>query len=144
MTAASAADPSKIPLYAVDHDYFIEADPGYYQPGWYREFASWDDFMLEYQDAEPCWNLVVRFDMEWFDEECERMVPTDRTSEPGELRVYFLAQRKAKFWVCKIKVHRSDERRIRNWLQPRWEYLRSLWFPLDGSLPCRLVGEPQE
>lgn len=71
-------------------------------------------------------NLVFRWD--WITAE-----KAEEWGEDGEtLKVFFMGQRKGKYWSVKVHVTPVDELEVRTWLHTRWVTLLKMWTPISG------------
>jgi hypothetical protein len=108
-------------LWEVDHDYYC-TDDNYYARN-LEEVDSWQEFVIENADLDMDWNLLFRWD--WRDS-----TNPDYEIDNDELHLYFMAQRKGRFFAIVVKVSKEDESEISKWLTPRLQYLIKLWQPL--------------
>jgi hypothetical protein len=104
------------------------------------DFESFAEFLAEWGDADLDWNMVFRWDWEEGEapEEGEEE-DTDSVLKPfsgdihernGQLKVFFMMQRKGYHSCCIIRVCRADEPAVLEFLKPRMEYMLSMWAPL--------------
>lgn len=99
-------------LWEIDHPYYCN-EGNYYAPGdTIFEYDSWDDFIAEWDDADPDYNLVFRWD--W-------------SPEDDVVSVFWMGQRKGLYQCTRTKVRKEDEPRVMAFLRPRWLHLRTLW-----------------
>lgn len=104
-------------LWEIDHDYYCSEG---------REsevFDSFDDFIEEWGKADKSYNLLFRWD--W----CDSANP-DYEIEQDELRLFFVMQRKGYLTSVTVKVEKTDETRVIEWLNPYLRHLMELWTPL--------------
>ncbi|WP_030149529.1 hypothetical protein [Mycetocola saprophilus] len=103
----------------------------------HAKHESWADFMDDWGDSDPDYNLLFRWD--WVRED-----PADYAYEiaedpsfeiPGDtLKLFFFLQRKAKPFSHHIAVKPEDEPAVREWLTAKAEHMRGIWAPLlDGA-----------
>lgn len=130
-------------LWERDHDYY-GPDGMYHATGiqnqdYAHEFESWKDFLEEMGGdlgeggsmGVGGMNLLYRWDWhdhrkdraEWGDEE----YPNDFT-----LALFWLLPRKGILMRAEVIVTPEDEEAVKAWLQPHWDYLRTLWEPLPS------------
>lgn len=86
-------------------------------------YESWAEFYEEFKDSDPDYNMVFRWDWKPKDPGEDR--------EHDELYVYFMAQRKGRYWCNIVEVTPEDEPAVREWLAKKWAYLQKLWTPLS-------------
>lgn len=123
-------------LWEVGHPYYCN-ESNYYAPGNDQPFArykSFADFMAEEGDSDMDYNLLFRFDWteECYDEEGEERPPFngDVNYRNGELKLFWMGQRKGLYRWTVVEVCRADEPAVIEFLRPRLAYLLSLWAPL--------------
>lgn len=97
------------------------------------DYETWEDFIAEQGDADWDYNLLYRFDWMAKDEEKESYEPVDLDTRDGVLKLYFMGQRKAYPRSVHVQVCAGDEDKVRAYITPRFEFLKSLWAPLEGS-----------
>lgn len=112
-------------LWEVDHDYYCAQYNYYASPKeTAHEYNSWSQFLDEFGGGDMiAYNLVFRWD--WYNSD-----DPDHELEQDELRIFFMQQRKGKFVTAFVKVNKSDEDEVIEWLKPRRDYLLALWSPL--------------
>lgn len=89
-------------------------------------FETWSDFLSEFGDSDMDYNLVFRWD--W-----KRADPVEYR-KTDELLIFFMGQRKGSYYYARIDgIREEDEPSVREWLQPRFEHLLSLWSPLSDE-----------
>lgn len=110
-------------LWEAKHDYYC-TDTNYFSSEKVAEFRNWDQFMSEFADADMDYNLVFRWDWRGSNE-------PDEDLRHDELHIYFMGQRKGKFFTTIINVDKEDEPQVIEWLRPRLEHLVKLWQPFD-------------
>lgn len=95
------------------------------------EFKSLADFLDEMADCDMDYNLLFRCDWDETDSEGEGNTYTgDDNYRNGQLKLFFMHQRKG-FHSCSIvDVCRADEPKVIEFLKPRLQYLVDLWSPL--------------
>ena len=133
-------------LWEVNHPYYC-SESNYYANGFQnreiqQSFSDFDEFLDEWGDADFDYNLLFRWDWEeisqsdyddLMEDECEcDIVPFtgDETQKTGKLKLFFMHQRKGYFIPIVVLVSRSEEQRIREYLQVRYNYFKTLWEPL--------------
>lgn len=112
-----------IHLWQVDHPYYCNLG-NYFDRHCGSYFDSFDDFLEEWGDLDFDYNLLFRWD--WKDS-----IYKDNEMKQDELQIFWLLQRKGIYQFSVIKVNKEDEERVRKFLQPRWEYMKKIWFPLE-------------
>ncbi len=121
-------------LWEVDHPYYC-SEGNFYSHEPYAWHDCWDDFGMV--DSDPELNLLFRWD--WTpptEEDCETIAfSEDESVKESTLQLFFVMQRKGIFCCREIKVARSEEPKIRDWLQSRLPHLLALWEPLIEQLP---------
>ncbi|CAN7263467.1 hypothetical protein LJR186_001186 [Microbacterium foliorum] len=128
-------------LWEFDHPYYC-SEGCYYVPGgqWadvHSDWTSWAEFLEEWGDVDPDYNLLFRWDWKRADPadyEYERKHETDFEMPGDTLHLFFYLQRKAKPFSHEIQVTEADEASVREWLTGRALHMRKLWEPLlDGE-----------
>jgi hypothetical protein len=121
-------------LWEAQHAYYCE-EQNYFagRDKTVRQFNSWADFISEFGDADPDYNLLFRWDWKPKDEDAETYDPTahDENCRDGELYVHWMGQRKGLYFTSVVAVCRADEPAVRAFLRPRLEHLKKLWEPLS-------------
>lgn len=108
-------------LWEVNHDYYCSA-------GDYEEtYETWDDFLEEMADADKDYNLLFRWDWQVADDE-------DNEIETDELELFYVQQRKGRLVSITVKVQKSDEPRVIEFLRPHMAHLMGLWQPLTSEV----------
>ena len=97
------------------------------------QYKSWAEFIESEGDADFDMNLVFRWD--WlavvYDGDTDAYKPgPDPNYRDGELRIFWVAQRKGFYRYTMVQVCAADEPTIHAWLQERLDYLMHLWAPL--------------
>lgn len=116
-------------LWEVKHPYYC-ADGNYYSNDCVFEHRSWADFLLEMGDADLDYNLFFRFDWSEEDDDGNCTFNGDENYRNGVLKMYIMQQRKGRFTICHVDVCRADEQAVKEYLQPRLNYLKKLWEPM--------------
>lgn len=134
-------------LWEINHPYYC-SDSNYFANGiknreLNQTFDDFDEFLAEWGDADFDYNLLFRWDWEEIsqsdyddlmeDDGESDIVPFtgDETQKTGKLRLFFMHQRKGYFSPIVVLVSRSEEQRIREYLQIRYDYFKTLWEPLN-------------
>lgn len=115
----------KHPYYCEEGNFFGNGN-GAYETIFHND--SWDEFLDGFGKSEPDLNLLFRWD--W-----RGPHDPDWEVEHDELRLYFMLQRKGYHASVIVKINKSDEGRIREWLMPRFAHLLRLWEPFAASRP---------
>lgn len=121
-------------LWEVEHAYYGAASMYYVSPRdlapYLEDYESWEQFVEgeTYYDADLDMNLLYRWDwreaeLDWIDEE-------EDPYTGDTLYLYYILPRRGILAVVTIKVERSDEDKVREWLQVRAQYMADLWAPL--------------
>ena len=84
-------------------------------------------------NSDPEFNLLFRWD--WrapLDDDCEEIEweSDDETARESRLQLFWVLQRKGIFQCTEVKVARSEEPQIRDWLKARMGHMLALWAPL--------------
>lgn len=117
-------------LWEVDHDYYC-SESNYYQNGTGEKFATWSDFVRGYGDSDLDMNLVFRWDWKLpYDDDENQILHPDPYYRDGNLMIFFMGQRKGRFWCVQVQVCQADEPEVIKFLQPRLDHLVKLWRPL--------------
>lgn len=102
-------------LWEVKHPYHCN-------PQYVSNWNTWKDFLAEFGDSDPDYNLVFRWD--WLKAGNLHGLTHD------EVHIHMVAQRKGFVFTAKTKVSSEDEASVIEWLKPRLEYLKSLQLPI--------------
>lgn len=94
--------------------------PHYFFTSAERSFDSWQDFIDTFADADPDYNVVVRWD--WW-------VPDDILTN-DTLQICWVGPRQGQTWVSHVTVTRDDEPAIIEFLKEKAAYLYRLWDPI--------------
>lgn len=120
-------------LWEIEHSYYCNEGnyyaPGREQPG--SEWKSWTDFYNEFKDADFDYNYLIHFDWDESDDGGNNTYKGDDNYRNGKLKIFWLAQRKGLYRWDIIEVCRNDEENIKEFLKPRWEYIKELWEPIS-------------
>lgn len=116
-------------LWECEHSYYCSTK-NYYCNESTCSFKCLEDFLASEGDADMDYNLLFRWD--WLEEdektgECN--YNGDNYYRNGELRLFFMGQRKGLYRSACVQVCRADEPKIVEYLRPRWEYMQRLWEP---------------
>lgn len=128
-------------LWEIDHPYYCEESGYYYNTngangvtGWgaAMEYDGFDDFIDEWEDCDLDMNFIFRWD--WL--KCVTPEEIDNYSDDDEpihrLTLFYMMQRKGCKKVITINgMKDSDEKRVIEFLEPRWEYMKSMWEGLS-------------
>lgn len=115
-------------LFEADHPYYCN-EGNYYSNDCHHDYDSWGAFIEEFGDSDPDMNLVFRWD--WRDGEYETPASDHKGME--YLYIYFVGQRKAALWSCRVAVRREEEPDIRAWLTERHKTIQAIWEPISGG-----------
>ena len=115
------ANPPPTKSLEVQHSYYCSSE-SYTENGAGERYDSWGAFFESYADSDKDYNFLFRWD--WVRDEDD---PNDIT-----LRLFFVLQRKGRFWPVVVKVLAEDEPAVQKFLQPYWEHLRDLWAPISN------------
>jgi|SRR5688572_1311494 len=111
-------------LWDPEHPYYC-SETNYYKNEPIKTYASWKSFYEEMGDSDEDMNLVFRWD--WITAE-----KAEDWGEEGEtLKLFFMGQRKGKFWCIKVRITPNDQEDARRWLQTRWITLLKMWAPIS-------------
>lgn len=132
-------------LWEVKHPYYCN-EGNYYAKGNeqpHSHYKTWSSFLDEFGDSDMDYNFLIRWD---WDEEEERKYTGDDYYRNGALKVFWLGQRKGIFHWSTVEVCRADEPSVRQFLQKRWDYMRTMWEPLScenaGGMAAGADGSP--
>lgn len=119
-------------LWEADHPYYMH-EGSYCQAGQYSEYESFDDFITEWGDMDIDMNRVHRWDWR---EGGDWGVESDGSPDVmGELCIYYIMQRKARTYSCSVKVRRSDEPKVIEFLSAHAAREASIWHPIPLPAP---------
>lgn len=123
-------------LWSSNHSYYCN-EGNYYARGNEQPIArykTWASFIEEEGSSDMDYNLLFRWD--WRESEDwghGTAFNGDENYRNGVLLLFWMGQRKGLYRWTEIEVCRADEPMIREWLQPRLDYLTSLWAPLSPT-----------
>lgn len=120
-------------LWEVDHPYYCN-EGNYFAPGNEQpttHYRSWAEFVEAEADSDFDMNLLFRFD--WYEGEDQELAPFngDVNYRNGQLRLFWMGQRKGLYRWSTVEVCRADEPAVIDFLRPRMAHLLSLWEPLE-------------
>jgi hypothetical protein len=124
-------------LWEVDHPYY--GPEGSFWANWSQQgpyiqkYESWQEFVDEggMADADLDMNWCYRWDWKkWPTEDYEEDV---NEAEKEQLLLFWMMPRKGIMATSTINVTEADEPAVREWLQVRADYMRSMWEPFDLS-----------
>lgn len=95
------------------------------------EYDTFEGFLEEEGDSDMDYNLLFRWD--WIEEDPETGESTfngDEHHRNGQLKLFWMGQRKGLYRWSVIDVCRADEPAVIAFLKPRLAHLMSLWAPL--------------
>lgn len=92
-------------------------------------YKSFDNFLKEAADEDLDLNLIFRWDWSEQDEDDENNFNGDIYYRNGQLTLFYVSQRKARFRSCCIDVCRADEDSVKDFLENRWAKIKELWEP---------------
>lgn len=102
---------------AIDHDYYC-SDNNYYSNDASMDFEDFDEFMMEFENADVDMNLVFRWDIH-------------EEQDNYRLEIFMIQQRKGIFKPINVKtITEDDVPRLIEYLKPHLKKLKSLWRPL--------------
>lgn len=112
-------------LWEAKHPYYC-SEGNYFSGECYASYESWADFLEEERDSDLDYNMVYRWDWRVLNEEGDDVLADDPSAK-HELSLYIMGQRRALCRSVDIKVKPEDEASVREYLAPRWEYMKKLW-----------------
>lgn len=125
-------------LWEADHPYYMN-EGSFYESGCHQTFECLDDFLAEWAEADIDMNRVHRWDWREGD---DWGVSVDGSDDViGNLKIYFIMQRKARTFSCEIAVRRSDEDRVIEYLRPHAAQEAAVWAPMLPAAPSAAGGE---
>ena len=119
-------------LWEVDHAYYCN-EGNYFNNDCGSDFKSFADYMAEMGEADFDYNLLFRWDWVEEDDEGEENFDGDVNYRNGKLKLFWMHQRKGRYVYHIVEVCRADEPAVIAYLQPRMNYLLSLWEPLEAQ-----------
>jgi hypothetical protein len=111
-------------LWEVEHPYYAASDYENY-------YDSWEEFIEEWGDCSFDYNLVYRVD--WLEGKDNELPEYNGNpfEKYAEVKVGILMQRKGIMTVQTVKVSRSDEPDIIEFMKERFDYLKEMWEPIS-------------
>ena len=118
-------------LWEAEHSYYCNDGNYYARESVESKYRSWTQFLAEEGNSDFDLNLVFRWD--WREGEGWDLAEFngDENYRNGELKIYWMGQRKGLYRYSTVEVCRADEPRVREWLEQRWEHLEKLWEPIE-------------
>lgn len=113
-------------LWEVDHSYYCNQGNYYARESVESYYKRWGDFIAEWGEADMDYNLLFRWD--WVE---EGDFNGDSNYRNGKLYLFWMGQRKGRYNYSVVEVCRNDEEDVIKYIQPRYEYIKSLWEPLE-------------
>jgi hypothetical protein len=110
-------------LWDSGHSYYC-SDSSWSERDAGEEYNSWTSFVESYGDADKDYNLLFRWD--WSTDKSD----DELVGGPHRLKLYFVQQRKGRFWPVIVTVTKEDEPAIKAYLATMWTHLKSLWQPI--------------
>jgi hypothetical protein len=117
-------------LWEVNHPYYGSAA---WIADMHDEYDSFEAFLDSEGQADMDYNCLVRWDWREGEEWDLPAFNGDKTVRNGMLCLYFFQQRKGYLRSIFVKVARWDEEQVRDYLLPRFAYLKELWLPLGEA-----------
>lgn len=111
-------------LYEAEHRYYC-ADCNYFSNYCSFSYGSWSDFIAVAANEDHDLNLVFRWD--WEENEIQEEDPYYRN---GTLHLYYMGQRIGLFFIVQVDVCKADEPAIREFLQIKFDKIKSIWSPI--------------
>lgn len=130
MSTVDDAVGQEMSIYRTEHPYYGPEGGSYWTPGdqydkWNPHCGSWREFLdLGMSDSPEDLNILIRWD--WLDGEWDG-------DGRDTLILHYVLPRKSIFLTYTVAVTVEDEPAIREWLTPRWEYMREMWAPFGVS-----------
>lgn len=113
-------------LWEIEHPYYCNLGNYFTAESVGSHFDSWESFFSEFGDADKDYNLVFRFDWDGCDENDEPI------PDGGVLKIFFMGQRKGKYYYATVRVKHTDEPAIIAYLDSAWQHMQRLWAPISG------------
>ena len=126
-------------LWEIGHAYYCN-EGNYFDNNCGNEYMSFADFLAEEGDSDMDYNLLFRWDWteETYDDEgnARPVFNGDVNYRNGQLKLFWMGQRKGLYRYTLIEVCRADEPAVIEFLMPRLAHLVGLWLPLqiDGAI----------
>ena len=125
-------------LWEVKHPYYCNKGNFYARESVASEYGTFAEFMAEQGTSDFDLNLLFRWDWEQSGDDDGEPLPFqgDNYYRDGTLLLFWMGQRKGLYRYSRVAVCRADEPAVIAFLQPRLDYLASLWAPLTiGAAP---------
>lgn len=99
-----------------------------------QNYATWDDFLQEYKDADKDYNFIFRFDIleseqlfnrhpDGYKEGATELVDGDL-----ELHLYVMQQRRGKYVPILVeRLEKKDMQSVCDFLKGYYDYIRKVW-----------------
>ena len=116
-------------LWEVEHPYYCN-EGNYFNNNCGTHFKNLSEFLAEWGDADPDYNLLFRWDWDETNEDGDFTFNGDRNYRNGVLKCFWMGQSKGLYTFCTVEVCRSDEPAVTEFLKPRLAHLLCLWAPL--------------
>lgn len=126
-------------LWETDHPYYMN-EGNYFKIGCHTTYATWDEFLSGWKDADIDYNWFVRWDWLEGEDNGAGEYSGDDYYRNGIFKIQRIGQRKGLLDSHEISVCRADEPKIREFLNPYWEYMKLMWEPFSDA-PVTSEGE---
>ena len=103
---------NKLELKDYEHPFYCDNHESY-------RWESWEDFYSEWKNADPDLNLILRWDIQYDDED----------NNEWYLIIIAILQRKAIIVQHLIYNFENDLEEIEKYLNEKWNHLKKLWSP---------------
>ena len=118
----------KLKELSVEHPYYC-SDSNYYSNDANSHYNNMTQFLDDWEDADPEYNLMFRWDIINYSE-------TEEGVEAGRYRaeLFFMLQRKGIFKPVIIdNVNEVEAERFEKFAKVHWELLKKMWLPLPDD-----------
>lgn len=119
-------------LWDTNHPYYM-TEGNYYSNDCHLEYKSWSEFLANWGDSDMDYNWFVRWDWREGDDWGLGDYNGDDNYRHAQFVMQVVLQRKAKLQSVSISVCRNDESEILKFLEPRWDYMKTMWSPVAGD-----------
>lgn len=117
-------------LWEAKHSYYCNEGNYFSNESVERTYSSFADFLSKEGDSDMDYNLLFRWDWKEENDDGESNFNGDVYYRNGELKLFWMGQRKGLYRYSIVDVCRADESAVIEFLKPRMLHLFSLWEPL--------------
>lgn len=90
------------------------------------EYKTFSDFLEEWENADPDYNLLFRYDIYQNEDKNSNLIDSYR------LELFYILQRKGIFLPILVNDFKdTDIEKFNIFIKTKWEYLKNIWEPIS-------------